>query len=217
MENSGYAYWGTGGPNSTPINCKASQEENHSRGQRCSQEQYRAVCTNVSFFLIINLKINIMELKKEQAKQIYEHVPGGFKKLLETEFGPETFRKIDFRDLNSFEDLCKAKGTTAAEFEAKLKDLPVSDQAKRFMRMEVISEGINQGWEPDHLDTTQRKWTPVFKVSSVGLDFSTSRYYYDNAHANVGFPFAFESEEKSNHAGIIFSKFWIEFITRKTL
>lgn len=159
-----------------------------------------------------------MELKKEHAKQIYEHVPAGFKKLLETEFGSETFRKIDYKDLNTFDAVCKAtRGITEAEFEGNLKDLPVSDQIKRIMRMEVISEGINQEWEADILDTTQKKWTPIFTVSSFGLDFSNSSYNDDSAYADVGFPFAYKDEARATFSGTTFSKFWIEFITRKTL
>jgi hypothetical protein len=158
-----------------------------------------------------------LKIEKEQAKKIYER-PESIKAMLEERFGPETFRKIDYKDLNTFDALCKvARGITEAEFEAKLKDLPVSEQIKRIMRMEVISEGINQEWEADPLDTTQKKWTPIFKVSSVGLDFSFSNYYYGIAFASVGFPFAYKDEAHSTFSGTTFSKYWIEFITRKTL
>ena len=153
----------------------------------------------------------------EQAKRLYEQ-PEKVKELLEGAFGKETFRKINYKDLNTFDALCKVtKGITETEFESKLKDLPVSDQIKRIMRMEVISEGINQGWEADNNDPTKEKWTPVFKVSSGGLDFSYSCYYFDYAVASVGFPFAYKDKEHSDYAGTTFGKFWIEFITRKTL
>jgi hypothetical protein len=156
-----------------------------------------------------------MELKKEDAKLIYEGAPDKIKKKLESEFGPETFKKIDFKDLNSFEDLCKANGTTTTEFEAMLKDLPISQTLKTVAKLELLSDGINQGWMPDTLDTNQKKWFPVFNISSSGLDFSLSFYYYDHARAYVGFPFCFESEEKSNHAGKKFIKLWEELILHK--
>jgi hypothetical protein len=153
-----------------------------------------------------------MELKKEEAQQIYEHVPSRFKDKLEKEFGKETFRKITIEDLNTFDDLCKVKGTTESDFEAMLKTLPVSDQTKRFMRMELIAEVLNQNWIQDTLDKNQRKWAPIFAVSSSGLDFSYSDYYYDIAHASVGSCFCYVSEEVSNHAGTKFIKYWSEFI-----
>lgn len=156
-----------------------------------------------------------MELKKEQAKQIYEHVPDGFKMLLETEFGPETFRKIDFRDLNNFEDLCKANDTTEAEFMARLEKLPISQTLKTVAKFEIMSEAINQNWKPTTLDTTEKKWFPIFTVSSSGLGFSRSNFGYYLANANVGFPFVFKTKEQSDYSGKQFIKLWEEFILRK--
>jgi hypothetical protein len=68
---------------------------------------------------------------------------------------------------------------------------------------------------PDTLDTTQKKWFPIFSVSSSGLAFSGSLYDFGHARAAVGFPFCFESEEKSNHVGKQFIQLWEELILRK--
>lgn len=155
-----------------------------------------------------------LKIKKQDAKKLYDR-PELVKELLEEAFGKEAFRKIDFKDLNTFEDLCKAKGTTAAEFEAKLRELPISQTLKTVAKFELLSEGINQGWMPDTLDTTQKKWFPIFTVSSFGLAFSASVCNFDGAIANVGFPFCFESKEKSDHAGKQFIKLWEELILRK--
>jgi hypothetical protein len=156
-----------------------------------------------------------MELKKEHAKQIYEHVPDEFKRLLEKEFKPETFRKIDFRDLLTFDNLCKANETTEQEFEAKWKELPVSQTIKTVAKFEILSDGINQGWRPNTLDTTEKKWFPIFSVSSSGLVFSSSFYSYGFAYAHVGFPFCFKTKEQSDHAGKQFINLWEEFYLRK--
>jgi hypothetical protein len=156
-----------------------------------------------------------MELLKEDAKLIYDIAPKHIKDKLDEEFGSETFRKISWRDLNSFEDLCKARGTTAAEFLDKLIDLPISQTQKTIAKFELMNEGINQGWKPDILDTSQKKWFPIFSVSSRGLAFSYSGYCYDSAYAAVGFPFVFESKEQSDHAGKQFIQLWEEFILHK--
>lgn len=156
-----------------------------------------------------------MELLKEDAKLIYDGAPGEIKKKLEAEFGSEAFRKIDFRDLNSFEDLCKANGTTTAEFGAKLKELPISQTLKTVAKFEILSKGINGSWMPDTLNTNQKKWFPIFSVSSRGLDFSLSYFYYAYAGAHVSFPFVFESKEQSDHAGKQFIELWEELILRK--
>lgn len=156
-----------------------------------------------------------MELKKDEAKLIYESVPKSFKEKLEVEFGKETFKKIDFTDLETFDDLCRACGTTEAEFEEKWKNSP--EHHKRYERMHILYKAMNQGWEMDTYDTTQEKWAPIFSVSSSGLDFSNSGCYFGSASAIVGFPLCYASKERSDHAGRKFSKLWIEFITGKPL
>jgi hypothetical protein len=155
---------------------------------------------------------------KEQAKELYDK-PELIKSMLEKGFGKETFRKLDHTDYDSFDDLCRFKGTTEEEFEAKLKDLPISDQAKRFIRMELIAEVFNQGWEHDTMDTSQYKWAPIFTVSSGGLDFSSSGYYYVFAIAYVGSCLCYKSKIVSDYIGKhpVFGKMWKEFITGKNL
>lgn len=156
-----------------------------------------------------------LKIEKSTAKKLYAESQDWFKTVLEETFGEECFRKTSFTDLKTFDDLCHACGTTEAEFEAKLKELPISQTLRTVAKFELLSEGINQGWRPDTLDTSQKKWLPVFTVSSSGLDFSGSSCNFDCAYATVGFPFCFESEAKSDHAGKQFIKLWEELILRK--
>jgi hypothetical protein len=159
-----------------------------------------------------------MKLKKEEAKKIYEIQPDWVKQRLEEEFGKETFRKVTCTDFKTFDDLCKeTKGISEEEFEKRLKDLPISDQMKRIARMEVISEGLNQEWVVDTLDTSQKKWTPIFTVSSSGLAFLFSDYDCGCTDARVGFPFVYKDEAISDYAANQFRKYWIEFLTNKPL
>jgi hypothetical protein len=160
-----------------------------------------------------------MEVKidsKEQAKKLYDR-PELIRGLLEESFGKETFKKQDFRDFKTFADLCHAKGTTETEFEARLNALPVSDQTKRFMRIELMTEVLNQGWVPNTFDTNEEKWYPWFRVSSSGLAFTYSYFICGHADASVGSCLCFVSEEVSNYSGTQFIKLWSEFISGKTL
>lgn len=156
-----------------------------------------------------------MKITKETAKRLYESVPDWFKKELEDEFSKESFKKVDFRDFKTFEDLCNAVGTTEAEFELKWKDTPISQTLKTVAKFEILSDAINGGWKQDTLDTTEKKWYPWFSVSSSGLGFSGSHYNFDSAYAYVGFPFVFKTQEQSDHAGRQFIKLWEELILRK--
>ena len=156
-----------------------------------------------------------MKIEKETAKRLYESVPDWFKKELEEAFDKESFKKISFKDLETFEDICKVVGTTEAEFTAKYKDMPISQTLKTVAKFEILSDAINGGWKPDTLDTSEIKWVPYFTVSSSGLDFSSSDCTCAHAHARVGFPFCFKSEAQSDHAGKQFIKLWEELILRK--
>ena len=162
------------------------------------------------------LKINT----KEQAKRIYAK-PELIKELLEKSFGKEAFREPDYTDYNSFDDVCKANGTTEKKFEEDLAKLPVivCDQDKSFMRLRLISEAMNKGWEQNTLDTSQYKWAPIFVVSSRGLDFSGSRYNCDSADAAVGSCLCYKSNLVSNYVGQhpVFGKMWKNFIAGKNL
>jgi hypothetical protein len=155
------------------------------------------------------------EITKEKAKKLYGYQPGWFKEELEKAFEKECFRKIDFKDLKTFNDLCIVCNTTKEEFEKKLSSLPISEQTKSFEKMEILSDAINQGWIPDHCNSNQKKWFPVFKVSHSGFCFSRSVYSYDYTTTYVGSRFCFETEQKSDHAGKQFTKLFQEFITTK--
>lgn len=156
-----------------------------------------------------------MKLTKEMAVRLYPKSEDWFKEVLEKEFNRETFLGADFSNLKSFDDCCRACGTTKEEFEAKWSDIPVDFHTIAFERIKIINKAINQEWVPDHFNTDQYKWAPWFKVSSSGFDFAGSLYAYVSTYSRVGFRLCFESEEKSNHAGRHFTKYFQEFITGK--
>jgi hypothetical protein len=108
-------------------------------------------------------------IEEETAKKIYEYQPSWFQEILEKAFKKGCFKKINFKDLKTFDDLCRTQGTTEVEFEEKWKNSP--EHHVRYERMLMLYLAINQGWEINTYDTTQRKWAPIFSVSSSGLGF----------------------------------------------
>jgi hypothetical protein len=156
-----------------------------------------------------------MKLTKEMAVRLYPKSEDWFKEVLEKEFNRETFLGADFRNLKSFDDCCRLCGTTEEEFEKKWSEINVDFQTIAFERLKIINQAINQEWVPDHFDTNQYKWAPWFTVSSSGFGFAGSFCRCGSAGAFVVFRLCFESEEKSNHAGRHFTKYFQEFITGK--
>jgi hypothetical protein len=156
-----------------------------------------------------------LKIKKETAKEIYEESPAGLKKILEETFGIDNFKKTDYRDFKTFNDLCRAIGTTEAEFNMKW-DVTIYDPSTvAFERLKVCTRAYNQDWPFDAYNTKQYKYYPYFEVLSSGLGFSTSFYGCVSALTVVGSRLCFESQEKTTHAGKTFIKLFEDFITAK--
>lgn len=107
----------------------------------------------------------------------------------------ETKQPFDFRTIKLPEDAFKKQGMDPAV----MPDLSKLPERFSFITavfiLSVIIEAMNDGWQPDFSDHSQRKYYMWPSVSSSGLDFSISYYDYGNAHASVGFPLYVKSPE----------------------
>ena len=148
-----------------------------------------------------------VKVTKETAKKLYDSAPDFFKEQLEAAFGKDAFRKIDYRDIKTFEDACKALDIDP---DAVCRDTDTRDEAA-YKKLKVIVKAINQGWSPDWNNTNQRKWYPWFRFSS-GFGFGVSDCTFDNSCASVGSRLCFESEEEANYAGKQFTAIYEEFL-----
>ena len=149
-----------------------------------------------------------MELTKEKAKKLHPSMPDWFKEELEEAFGKESFRKLNWKDIKTFEDACKALDIDP---DAVCCDVDTSDEVA-YKMLKVIVLAINNGWKPDWSNTNQRKWYPWFNLSS-GFGFDASDYVYDYSITYVGSRLCFESEEKSDYAGKQFLEIYRQFMT----
>lgn len=156
-----------------------------------------------------------LELDEKTAKEIYPGAPDALKTILIKSFGDKCFRKTDFKDFKTFNDLCMVIGTTEVEFNKKWDPTVFDPSTIAFERLKVCTRAYNQDWPFNAYDTDQRKWDPYFEVLSSGFGFSYTVYYDGGADATVGSRLCFESQEKAEHAGKTFIKLFEEFITAK--
>lgn len=158
-----------------------------------------------------------MNLTKETAKRLYDESPDWFRKELEKEFSKQSFDKKDWEKLKTFDDCCIACGTTEEEFNKKFLAFGLDPDTLCFEKLKIVHKAINgPDWKIDHADKDQKKWFPVFQVSSSGFGFSGSFYSDDFTNADVGSRLCFETEEKSNYSAIQFKDLWEVFITKTT-
>jgi len=148
-----------------------------------------------------------VKVTKETAKKLYDSAPDFFKKQLEVAFGKDAFRKIDYRDIKTFKDACKALDI---DTDAISNDTDTKDEAA-YKKLKVIIQAINQGWIPDWNDTNQKKWYPWFRLSS-GFGFDGSYCTCGISLADVGSRLCFESEAKANYAGKQFTTIYEGFL-----
>jgi hypothetical protein len=63
--------------------------------------------------------------------------------------------------------------------------------------LSVIFEAINDGWQPDFSNHSQRKYFPWPLVSSSGFGFSCTDYYYGYPNTSVGSLLCTDTSEKA--------------------
>jgi hypothetical protein len=156
-----------------------------------------------------------LKIKKETAKEIYDESSSALRKILEETFGVDCFKKPDFKDFKTFDDLCRATGTTEVDFNRKWEHAELDPITLAFERLKICTRAYNQDWPFDAYNTKQYKHFPYFEVSSSGFGFSDASYSYGNATTTVGSRLCFESAEKAIHAGKTFIKLFEDFITAK--
>jgi hypothetical protein len=156
-----------------------------------------------------------LKIKKETAKEIYDESPSGLKKILEETFGADAFKKTDYRDFKTFDDLCRATGTTESDFYEKWDLRVFNPSTVAFERLKILTKAYNQDWIFDAYNTNQKKWYPYYNILSSGFGFSHSGYICVIASTYVGSRLCFKDEETSNHAGTTFKELFEEFITAK--
>ena len=122
------------------------------------------------------------------------------------------FGRRHFTDFKTFDDVCRANGTTEDEFNERFGDIGLSNYTINYEKIKLIVRAINQGWVPDWNNIQQRKSFPWFDVSSSGFGFSYSHSFYEYTYALVGSRLYFESEEKCEYAAKQFIEIYKQFL-----
>jgi len=151
--------------------------------------------------------IKQMELKIDdvKAKKLYPEAPEWFKKELEEKFSKYLFLPKVYEKIKTFEDALKGSDVIV-EFNND------SDDEIAYKKLKVIVSAINNGWKPDWNNSDERKWFPVFILSS-GFGFDDSSYGYALAGTGVGSRLCFQSEEQSDYAANQFIEIYKDLLT----
>mgnify|MGYP001001361818 CR=1 FL=1 len=127
-------------------------------------------------------------------------------------------KKVDVTErIKSFEDAVKATGRPDVP---DFSNLP-EDLRKYFIaqyKMLVITEALNEGWEPNWSNHNEGKWVPWFyhaSLSSAGFVFYVAYCNVSNASAGDGSRLCFKSDELATYAGTQFIEIWNHILLKK--
>lgn len=152
--------------------------------------------------------IMTLEVDKKNAIKAWNKADGKGKDLLENLYGKEVFKNISITDrIKTFED---AKEETERPSIPDFSDVPkdLKEYFENLYKMVVITEALNEGWEPNWNDIDERKWSPYFIMSPSSFAFRYSDCVFSSAGAGSGSRLCFKTEALANYAGEKFLDIW---------
>jgi hypothetical protein len=153
-----------------------------------------------------------MNIDKQTAKRLYPTSEDWFKEQLVDEFGADCFKEESYEKIKTFDDACRACGTTEEEFNKKWNELGLPNDTIFYEKAKIITKAIRGNWEPDWNNGNQRKWWPWFRLSS-GFGFGGSGCRCDGSFTDVGSRLCFETEEQSDYAATQFIEVYKNLLT----
>lgn len=149
-----------------------------------------------------------LNVDKTNALKAWIEADSKGKKMLENLYGESVFQNQNVIDrVKTFEDALKETGRPdVPDFSC----LP-SDMRKYFeaqYKMLVITEALNEGWNPDWDDNNERKYYSWFIMSPSSFAFFNSSYDCSAAYAGGGSRLKFKTSELAEYAAIQFVDIW---------
>ncbi|MDR0658829.1 MAG: hypothetical protein LBG18_07865 [Mediterranea sp.] len=141
-----------------------------------------------------------LSISKKNARIAYKNADSCGKELLEHLLGREVFSEKITDRIKTFENALEETGKpNVPEF----KDVP--EDLREYFQYQykaiVIAEALNEGWEADYKDSSQRKWYPWFYISPSGFAFHDSGYVFTYPSAGRAARLCLKSEELADYAG----------------
>lgn len=115
----------------------------------------------------------------------------------------------------TFEEACTLRGYDADKILPDVSMYPAKHQKAMiaYAKLIVISEAINEGWEPDWNDGDEYKWYPWFdmevdKNNPSGFRFLVTNYDYAITYTTGGSRLCFKTSAEAEYAAKEFLELW---------
>ena len=150
--------------------------------------------------------MNTIEINQENLLKAYANGSKDNQKLLKSLFPDQNFNiKITDR-CKTFDDACRILNLVHPFQPVGLEDIVLGKDLKAvtaFIKLNIISRVLNEGWEPNWNDDNEKKWYPWFRMAG-GFAFYVSYYDYTGTFTFLGSRLCYRSKEISDYAGTQF-------------
>lgn len=149
-----------------------------------------------------------LKLELEKAQSAYNNGSSEQKKLLIDLYGKENFL-LDIKErVTDYESACEETGRTPL----KLSDFDIFSKKdrKRYWnrhQLTVITEALNEGWEPDFDKSDYKYYTYFYKDNGIFSSVVLISYYY----SVVGSDLVFKNNDLANYARKKFTQTYINY------
>ncbi len=120
--------------------------------------------------------------------------------------------------IKTFEAACKVLKLNPAKVLPNVSSVPLKHRAAlvALALLVIITEALNEGWQPNWNDSSEYKYHPYFRVNASAKKLSGSGLAYFgyvrwNSHSFVGSRLCFKSWELAKYAGKTFKKLYEEY------
>jgi hypothetical protein len=142
--------------------------------------------------------MNLLVIDAQNAPSVYREAGKELKKKLEEVFGKKALTQKITDRIKTFEDALAEVCISQKSFDEWV-DGDAPDEIA-YKKAKVITKALNEGWEPNWNDSSERKWRPWFYLEDPGFQFHDSYYAYSNSDSAGGSRLCFKSEELCNYA-----------------
>lgn len=141
----------------------------------------------------------------KDARKLYPSASAEWKATFEATFGKEFFSQKITDRVKTFEDACEILGV-----DPDAVDNYSEPDEKAYCMLKIIARALNEGWEPDYNNESQRKWYPWFYLNEPG--FRLRGCCYDFARTDVGARLVFKTEELARYAANQFQGLYSDYL-----
>jgi len=159
--------------------------------------------------------IKTIKIEENTAKKLYKTASDELRVILEENFGKDFFSTKITDRIKTWDDVCEELDIDDTILPYKCPKNKQQISANAFIKIQYISQVLNEGWEPNFKNTNEYKYYPYFQYkSSHGGGFVFYCSYDHYVCGGLGFGFYYKTRELSDYAGNQFLEIYKEYLPK---